>query len=60
MNVNKVWIYIGLLCVVVAGVWMTVPDEQAQQQMKEALERKKAAKQQKLQTPKNQAASAAQ
>ena len=60
MNVNKVWFYIGLLCVVVAGVWMTVPDEQAQQQMKEALERKKAAKQQKQQAPKSQAASAAQ
>ena len=59
MNVNKVWFYIGLLCVVVAGVWMTVPDEQAQQQMKETLERKKAAKQ-KQQTPKNQAVSAAQ
>lgn len=59
MNVNKAWFYIGLLCVVVAGVWMTVPDEQAQQQMKEALERKKAAKQ-KPQAPKSQAASAAQ
>ncbi len=47
MNVNKVWFYIALLSVIVAGVWISVPDEKAQRQMKEAATRKKAAQLQK-------------
>ena len=49
MNFNKVWFYIALLSVIVAGVWISVPDEKAQQQMKEAAARKKAAQLQKQQ-----------
>ncbi|EGZ48571.1 hypothetical protein [Neisseria wadsworthii] len=56
MNVNKVWFYIALLSIIVAGVWLSAPDEAAQQRMKEAVAQKKAAQKQKQQ----EAASAAQ
>ncbi|KPN72463.1 hypothetical protein [Neisseria sp. 83E34] len=55
MNVNKVWFYIALLSIIVAGVWLSAPDESAQQRMKEAVAKKKA-----VQKQKQQAASAAQ
>lgn len=49
MNVNKVWFYIALLSIIVAGVWLSAPDEAAQQRMKEAVAQKKAAQKQKRQ-----------
>lgn len=55
MNVNKVWFYIALLSIIVAGVWLSVPNEAEQQRMKEAVAQKKAAQKQK-----RQAVSAAQ
>ncbi|OSI12347.1 MFS transporter [Neisseria canis] len=49
MSVNKVWFYIALLSIIVAGVWLSAPDEAAQQRMKEAVAQKKAAQKQKRQ-----------
>lgn len=49
MNVNKVWFYIALLSIIVAGVWLSAPDEAAQQRMREAVAQKKAAQKQKRQ-----------
>ena len=45
MNMNKVWFYIAALAVVIAGVWLTMPSaEQQQQKMREAIAKKKAAR----------------
>ncbi|MDO4641362.1 MAG: MFS transporter [Neisseria sp.] len=47
MNMNKVWFYIALLSISIAGVCYMTPNEQSQQRLKEAVLRKKAAQQSK-------------
>ena len=44
MNMNKVWFYIAVLAVVIAGVWLTMPSAEQQQKMREAIAKKKAAR----------------
>lgn len=45
---HKVWFYIALSSVVVAGVWLSVPDEAQQRQLQEEAAPKKVDQQQKL------------
>lgn len=44
---HKVWFYIALSVIVIAGVWMSLPSEEERQQMREAVQRKKAERRQK-------------